>query len=110
MPSPHRPTPPGSRAGAATAWQVRAGGATALSGADAGTAVPALAKALADPDGDVRKAAVLSLVRHAGTGEDARAGTGEDLRAGAREDALAALATATSDSDADVRAYAARAL
>ncbi|MBE8477783.1 fumarate reductase/succinate dehydrogenase flavoprotein subunit [Streptomyces justiciae] len=74
-------------------WQVRSGAATALSGAAADTAVPALAKALADPNADVRKAAVLALTRHTAT-----------------ESARAALATATSDSDADVRAYASRAL
>ncbi|MEU0942690.1 fumarate reductase/succinate dehydrogenase flavoprotein subunit [Streptomyces canus] len=77
----------------AAAWQVRSGAATALSAADPEVAVPALAKALADPNADVRKAAVLALTRHTGT-----------------EDARAALATATTDSDADVRAYAARAL
>ncbi|WP_323178110.1 fumarate reductase/succinate dehydrogenase flavoprotein subunit [Streptomyces sp. NBC_00847] len=75
------------------AWQVRQGAATALSAAEPDVAVPALAKALADQNADVRKAAVLALTRHSET-----------------EDARAALATATSDSDADVRAYAARAL
>ncbi|MFF4210759.1 fumarate reductase/succinate dehydrogenase flavoprotein subunit [Streptomyces sp. NPDC001796] len=75
------------------AWQVRAGAAAALTAADPEVAVPALAKALADPNADVRKAAVLALTRHTRT-----------------EDARAALATATTDSDADVRAYAARAL
>jgi HEAT repeat protein len=75
------------------AWQVRSGAATALSAADAETAVPALAKAVADPNADVRKAAVLALIRHRATAE-----------------ARAALATATADSDADVRAYAARGL
>ncbi|MEU0006585.1 fumarate reductase/succinate dehydrogenase flavoprotein subunit [Streptomyces sp. NPDC006314] len=75
------------------AWQVRSGAATALSAAPADTAVPALAKALADPNADVRKAAVLALTRHRAT-----------------EEARAALATATADSDADVRAYAARGL
>ncbi|MEU6379957.1 fumarate reductase/succinate dehydrogenase flavoprotein subunit [Streptomyces sp. NPDC046909] len=75
------------------AWQVRSGAATALSAADTDVSVPALAKALADANADVRKAAVLALTRHAG-GEDARA----------------ALATATTDADADVRAYASRAL
>ncbi|MFF3617232.1 fumarate reductase/succinate dehydrogenase flavoprotein subunit [Streptomyces sp. NPDC002580] len=75
------------------AWQVRSGSATALSAAEPGLAVPALAKTLADPNADVRKAAVLALTRHR-TDEDARA----------------ALATATTDPDADVRAYAARAL
>ncbi|MET7731293.1 fumarate reductase/succinate dehydrogenase flavoprotein subunit [Streptomyces sp. NPDC005402] len=77
----------------ASAWQVRSGAATALSAADPDVAVPALAKALADPNADVRKAAVLALTRHPGS-----------------EDARAALATATTDSDADVRAYAARGL
>ncbi|MDX2839895.1 HEAT repeat domain-containing protein, partial [Streptomyces ipomoeae] len=75
------------------AWQVRAGAATALSATDPDFAVPALAKAVADANADVRKAAVLALTRHRAT-----------------EDARAALATATTDSDADVRAYAARAL
>lgn len=75
------------------AWQVRAGAATALSAADPDVAVPALAKAVADPNADVRKAAVLALTRHRAT-----------------EDARAALTTATADSDADVRACAARAL
>ncbi|GAA0666257.1 hypothetical protein GCM10009535_52500 [Streptomyces thermocarboxydovorans] len=51
------------------------------------------AKALADPNADVRKAAVTALTRHR-----------------AHEEARAALATATGDVDADVRAYAARAL
>ncbi|WP_328411650.1 fumarate reductase/succinate dehydrogenase flavoprotein subunit [Streptomyces violaceus] len=76
-----------------SAWQVRGGAATALSVADPEVAVPALAKALADANADVRKAAVLALTRHR-TAEEARA----------------ALATATTDSDADVRAYAARAM
>jgi len=90
---------PGPLAGRAVAalgdatWQVRSGAATALSGAEADTAVPALAKALADQNADVRKAAVLALTRHTAT-----------------EGARAALATATADSDADVRAYASRAL
>ncbi|WP_406336503.1 fumarate reductase/succinate dehydrogenase flavoprotein subunit [Streptomyces sp. NBC_00203] len=91
------PTPLAIRAVAAQAdpaWQVRAGAATALSGTVADVAVPALAKALGDANADVRKAAVLALVRHAGVDEDARA----------------ALATAVSDPDADVRAYASRAL
>lgn len=88
------------RAQADPAWQVRAGAATALSAADAEVAVPALAKALADPNADVRKAAVLALVRHT------RSGTADASTAAAR----AALATATTDSDADVRAYASRAL
>ncbi|MFH8285425.1 fumarate reductase/succinate dehydrogenase flavoprotein subunit [Streptomyces antibioticus] len=90
------PAPLARRAVAALtdpAWQVRVGAATALSVADPGTAVPVLAKALADANADVRKAAVLALTRHRATG-----------------DARAALATATTDSDADVRAYASRAL
>ncbi|MGW0289940.1 fumarate reductase/succinate dehydrogenase flavoprotein subunit [Streptomyces tuirus] len=90
------PAPLTARAVAAlseTAWQVRSGAATALSVADPEAAVPALAKVLADPNADVRKAAVLALTRHRGT-----------------EEARAALATATTDSDADVRAYAGRAL
>ncbi|MEV6653396.1 fumarate reductase/succinate dehydrogenase flavoprotein subunit [Streptomyces sp. NPDC051219] len=73
------------------AWQVRAGAATALSAADPQDAVPALAKALADPNADVRKAAVLALLRHP-----------------AHDDARTALARAVKDPDADVRAYAAR--
>ncbi|MFJ3778503.1 fumarate reductase/succinate dehydrogenase flavoprotein subunit [Streptomyces sp. NPDC090075] len=80
-------------ASADSAWQVRVGAARALGAAGAAVAVPALAKVLADPNADVRKAAVLALTRHAGV-----------------EEARAALATATADSDADVRAYAARGL
>jgi hypothetical protein len=90
------PAPLAARAVAAlsaSAWQVRSGAATALSAAESDVAVPALAKALADPNADVRKAAVLALTRHNATA-----------------DARAALATATTDTDADVRAYAARAL
>ncbi|MER5934086.1 fumarate reductase/succinate dehydrogenase flavoprotein subunit [Streptomyces sp. NPDC002054] len=75
-----------------TAWQVRAGAATALSAAPADLAVPALAKALADPNADVRKAAVLALTAHRNA-----------------PDAGAALASAVTDPDADVRAYATRA-
>lgn len=74
------------------AWQVRAGAAAGLSAAAPETAVPALAKALADANADVRKAAVLALLAH----RDA-------------PQARAALATAVSDPDADVRAYAGRA-
>ncbi|WP_406007368.1 fumarate reductase/succinate dehydrogenase flavoprotein subunit [Streptomyces sp. NBC_00637] len=90
------PAPLAARAVSALAdpaWQVRAGAATALSVAHPDTALPVLAKALADPNADVRKAAVLALTRHR-----------------ASEAARAALATATTDSDADVRAYATRAL
>lgn len=75
------------------AWQVRAGAATALSTAPSPVAVPALTSALNDPNADVRKATVLSLTRHSST-----------------EQARAALTTATKDTDADVRAYASRAL
>ncbi|WTP19161.1 fumarate reductase/succinate dehydrogenase flavoprotein subunit [Streptomyces sp. NBC_00191] len=76
----------------APAWQVRAGAASALGAANPEPAVPALTKALADPNADVRKAAVLSLLRHTAT-----------------PDARTALSTAVHDTDADVRAYAARA-
>ncbi|WP_173861507.1 fumarate reductase/succinate dehydrogenase flavoprotein subunit [Streptomyces aureus] len=74
------------------AWQVRSGAATALRAAAAGPAVPALTKALADANADVRKAAVLSLLVHR-----------------ADPEARTALAGASDDPDADVRAYAARA-
>lgn len=80
---------------AASAWQIRQGAARALAGApSSSTAVPPLSQALSDPHLDVRKAAVLSLTRWASS-EDA-----------ARE----ALAGALDDGDADVRAYARRAL
>ncbi|MEU4078342.1 fumarate reductase/succinate dehydrogenase flavoprotein subunit [Streptomyces venezuelae] len=74
------------------AWQVRAGAATALGAVAADLAVPPLAKALDDPNPDVRKAAVLSLLVHR-----------------ADPSARTALAGASADPDADVRAYAARA-
>jgi succinate dehydrogenase/fumarate reductase flavoprotein subunit/HEAT repeat protein len=77
----------------AAAWQVREGAARALSGAAAELAVPRLSEALADAHLDVRKAAVLSLTRWAG-------------EPAARD----ALGIALKDSDADVRAYARRAL
>ncbi len=77
----------------APAWQVREGAARALSGAAAEHAVPRLSQTLVDEHLDVRKAAVLSLSRWAD--EDA-----------ARD----ALSTALKDDDADVRAYARRAL
>ncbi|WP_404828868.1 fumarate reductase/succinate dehydrogenase flavoprotein subunit [Streptomyces dioscori] len=85
------------------AWQVRAGASAALSVADAGVAVPALAEALGDPNADVRKAAVLALVRHAGT-------KAADDSTAVAEAARTALAGVSSDTDADVRAYASRAL
>ena len=77
----------------APAWQVREGAARALAGAAAETAVPRLAEALGDAHLDVRKAAVLSLTRWAG-------------EPAARD----ALSIALKDGDADVRAYAHRAL
>ncbi|WP_443051659.1 fumarate reductase/succinate dehydrogenase flavoprotein subunit [Streptomyces sp. NBC_00269] len=89
------PPPYAERAVAALgdrAWQVRAGAATALRTALPTTTVPALAKASTDPNADVRKAVVLSLLAHR-----------------ADPDARAALADATADPDADVRAYASRA-
>ena len=80
---------------AASAWQIRQGAARALAGAPSPmAAVPPLSRALSDPHLDVRKAAVLSLTRWASS-EDA-----------ARE----ALTGALDDGDADVRAYARRAL
>ncbi|WP_371525951.1 fumarate reductase/succinate dehydrogenase flavoprotein subunit [Streptomyces sp. NBC_01283] len=77
---------------AAPSWQVRTGAATALSAATPQRAVPALTRTLTDPNADVRKAAVLSLLEHS-----------------AHEEAREALGTAVLDPDADVRAYAARA-
>ncbi len=76
------------------AWQVRVGAARALSGAPAAAAVPSLSRALADTHLDVRKAAVLSLTRWAASETAARD----------------ALGLALKDADADVRAYARRAL
>ncbi|MEU6866089.1 fumarate reductase/succinate dehydrogenase flavoprotein subunit [Streptomyces sp. NPDC046876] len=88
--------PPYAAAAAAAladpAWQVRAGAATALRAADPAGAVPALAGALSDPNADVRKAAVLSLLPHR-----------------THPSAATALSEATADPDADVRAYASRA-
>lgn len=81
------------RALRAPAWQVREGAARALAGAAAEFAVPRLAEALADAHLDVRKAAVLSLTHWAG-------------EPAARD----ALSIALKDGDADVRAYARRAL
>jgi hypothetical protein len=81
------------RALADPAWQVRVGAARGLAAADPAPAVRALVAALADPHLDVRKAAVLSLSGWA-----------------ARPEVAAALHGALGDSDADVRAYARRAL
>jgi len=77
----------------APAWQVREGAARALAGAAVDFAVEHLAEVLVDAHLDVRKAAVLSLTRWAG--EPA---------------AHDALGIALKDGDADVRAYARRAL
>ena len=76
------------------AWQVREGAARALAGAAPTVAVPTLSRALADQHLDVRKAAVLSLTRWASSEPAARV----------------ALELAVEDGDADVRAYARRAL
>jgi succinate dehydrogenase/fumarate reductase flavoprotein subunit/HEAT repeat protein len=78
----------------APAWQLRQGAVRALSGATAELAVPRLSHTLADEHLDVRKAAVLSLTRWADADVAAQA----------------ALSVALSDVDADVRAYARRAL
>jgi succinate dehydrogenase/fumarate reductase flavoprotein subunit/HEAT repeat protein len=78
----------------APAWQVREGAARALSGATAELAVARLSQALVDEHLDVRKAAVLSLSRWA------------DSEVASRD----ALSVALKDDDADVRAYARRAL
>jgi succinate dehydrogenase/fumarate reductase flavoprotein subunit/HEAT repeat protein len=77
-----------------SAWQVRQGAARALAGAAPTVAVPTLSKVLADQHLDVRKAAVLSLTRWASSEPAARE----------------ALGVALEDGDADVRAYARRAL
>lgn len=76
------------------AWQIRVGAAKALAGAAPAQAIPVLADALADTHLDVRKAAVLSLTRWT------------DTLPAARD----ALTVALDDRDADVRAYARRAL
>ena len=84
------------RALRAPAWQVRVGAARAQAGATADLAAQAisrLSEALGDLHLDVRKVAVLSLTRWAD-------------EPAARE----ALRVALKDSDADMRAYARRAL
>lgn len=73
------------------AWQVRAGVAKALGAAAPADAVPALAETLGDPNADVRKAAVLALLRHPSAPA-----------------ARTAPTSAATDTDADVRAYAGR--
>ncbi|MGN2639666.1 fumarate reductase/succinate dehydrogenase flavoprotein subunit [Nocardia takedensis] len=77
----------------ASAWQIRVGAARGLSGAAVEAAVPPLAEALVDPHLDVRKAAVLALATWP-----------------EHESAAGALRGAVDDTDADVRAYARRAL
>ncbi|WP_433755239.1 fumarate reductase/succinate dehydrogenase flavoprotein subunit [Nocardia sp. CA-135398] len=76
-----------------SAWQVRVGAARGLAGVDPDIGVTPLSDALHDPHLDVRKAAVLSLATwpHSGSAHDA-------------------LKLAIDDTDADVRAYARRAL
>ena len=74
-------------------WRVRVGGATALGGADRDTALDPLRSALRDTNLDVRKAAVQALAQWSGF-----ASVDEALNA------------ATTDVDADVRAYARAAL
>lgn len=73
---------------------MREGAARALSGAAAEQGVPRLSQTLVDEHLDVRKAAVLSLSRWADT----------------HDAAPDALSMALKDDDADVRAYARRAL
>lgn len=73
------------------AWQVRVGAARGLAGAAADDAVAPLAEALTDRHLDVRKAAVLALSTWPGSAA-----------------AVDALASAVTDPDADVRAYARR--
>jgi succinate dehydrogenase/fumarate reductase flavoprotein subunit/HEAT repeat protein len=82
------------RALAESAWQVRQGAVRALAGVRTTVAVAPLTRALSDPHLDVRKAAVLSLTRWAPSDGAARA----------------ALNSALDDGDADVRAYARKAL
>ncbi|MEV4353631.1 fumarate reductase/succinate dehydrogenase flavoprotein subunit [Nonomuraea sp. NPDC049625] len=74
-------------------WQVRVGAARCLAAADPATAIGALVAALSDTNQDVRKAAVLALTPWATTSE-----------------AAAGLRAVIDDPDADVRAYARRAI
>ncbi|MGW4065906.1 fumarate reductase/succinate dehydrogenase flavoprotein subunit [Nocardia grenadensis] len=76
-----------------TAWQVRVGAAKGLAGAEPGAGVTELAGALTDPHLDVRKAAVLALASWPN-----------------HEPARDLLRQAVDDPDADVRAYARRAV
>ena len=75
-----------------TSWQVRVGAAHGLAAAQSDSTIEALAGALTDLHGDVRKAAALTL-----------AGWADDPAA------RAALATVADDTDADVRAAVRRA-
>jgi HEAT repeat protein len=75
------------------AWEVRVGAVQALQSAGPEAAAGPLARSAADPHPDVRKAAVIALADWAGQAE-----------------AAAALRAGLGDSDADVRAYARRAL
>ncbi|GAA2208186.1 fumarate reductase/succinate dehydrogenase flavoprotein subunit [Nonomuraea monospora] len=75
------------------AWEVRVGAARCLAAADPAVAVGPLVGALADANLDVRKAAVVALGAWAGSAEVA-----------------GALRAVLDDTDADVRAYARRAL
>ncbi len=75
------------------AWQVREGAAEALSATSPQLAVPALTTATTDLHADVRKAAIMTLAQWPQIPE-----------------AALALREAQSDPDADVRAYARRAL
>ncbi|MFD1935662.1 GntR family transcriptional regulator [Nonomuraea mangrovi] len=74
-------------------WQVRVGAARCLGAADRSTAVEPLVAALSDANLDVRKASVLALTPWAASPEVG-----------------AALRSVLTDADADVRAYARRAL
>ena len=76
-----------------TAWQVREGAAKALGGADPELAVSALTVATRDANLDVRRAAVRSLAGWPN-----------------RAEVTAVLRSVSADPDADVRAYARRAL
>ncbi|WP_068277588.1 fumarate reductase/succinate dehydrogenase flavoprotein subunit [Aldersonia kunmingensis] len=76
-----------------TAWQVRQGAARGLAGSAVDVATDPLTNALGDPHLDVRKAVVLTLAQWR-----------DD------PDVRAALESAGSDADADVRAYARRAI
>lgn len=75
------------------AWQVRAGAAEGLGAADPAISIEPLVAAAADPHPDVRKATVISLAAL-------------PVALPVRD----ALAAAVADSDADVRAFARRAL